>query len=508
MSRWSWAESNTASGEPLFAEAGSLVGGEKLSDVREPLPPVYVRSVSPELKTRLQAHGEPGGAKKSVPSSLRLRGDEWLKLAACEQVELVPKALQQLNINMHQSPSGIRQEFVVDTICEQSECSVEVLDQIDRDLPRTYPDVDYFANTDRRHTLGRVLQAIAIEYPQVSYVQGMNFLVANLLYHVRGSEDKAFLLFRCILQNPRYLMCHVFEPGLTNLQRLSDILESFVQKFMPKLHKHFDQIGLEPLFYSQNWIMTLFSYTMPFDVLASIWDNYFKVGWPAIFQTGLAILSLAQQELLEANFDAAAAILRRVAEEPHPDLLRTAESFHLFAEDLVLIEKGVGMKPFELTTHSIDDDGAITDENPLDTSRLESLGSVDDVDSSTDDAEKPNSDVSLSMISRIKGIMFSPPLEEYPRTVQACTLAYGAEPIQSSPGEDEEGSFEEDVDKASTGSTSSLPPAFTSSNPTLPAPPYSSLKLTPPPPAATRNSAPPPPYSSVTRSSTNSGFSL
>mmetsp|Transcript_9179 Transcript_9179/g.29245 ORF Transcript_9179/g.29245 Transcript_9179/m.29245 type:complete len:435 (-) Transcript_9179:32-1336(-) len=304
-------------------------------------------SMSPAaLGTKLRPAAPP--RKKSLPPQLRRRGEEWLSVAACASVHQVPAALRSMGHAFHASPSGLNDGLVVETICASKLCSVETLEQIDRDLPRTYPDVDYFSNTDIRDALGRVLRAVAIEYPEVGYVQGMNFIGANLLLHTGSSEDRALSLFRLLMENPRYRLCHVFEPGLTNLRRLSDVLESLFRSRWPALHAHLDQVGLEPLFYSQNWIMTLYSYMMPFEVLAQVWDRFFARGWPVLFQVALALLGEHAEALQRADFEAAAQILRRAGEEPRPDLCARADAVRLTAAELALIQRAVAMEPFEL----------------------------------------------------------------------------------------------------------------------------------------------------------------
>ena len=52
---------------------------------------------------------------------------------------------------------------------------------IKRDLPRTFPYHPYFQSDLGKHSLGRILRAIVLLLPDVSYCQGMNYVVAVLL---------------------------------------------------------------------------------------------------------------------------------------------------------------------------------------------------------------------------------------------------------------------------------------------------------------------------------------
>jgi len=244
--------------------------------------------------------------------------------------------------------SPIDADLIVDCIIDLNRCTVETLDQIDRDLPRTYPDVEFFANTDIREGLGRVLRAIAIEYPDVGYVQGMNFLLANILLHTNRSESDAFYLFRMMMESPKYGLHHIFVHGLPNLRTFSDILDWLIMTRHPDLHQHFEEIGFEPLFYSQNWIMTLFSYMVPFVELAAIWDNFFEYGWESIFQYSLALFELHHNTLLISDFENCAVTLRKAAEEPSSSIEAVLLDIVFSDVESDLIRKAVMREPFKL----------------------------------------------------------------------------------------------------------------------------------------------------------------
>mmetsp|Transcript_84 Transcript_84/g.199 ORF Transcript_84/g.199 Transcript_84/m.199 type:complete len:421 (+) Transcript_84:2484-3746(+) len=318
--------------------AGNMHSGSSVAPGARSPPVKYVSKLKPAVPSK----------KQVIPASLERRGEEWLKIAASPEVDKVSACLSSVGIYQYESPSGFNDSFVVETICAQKRSSIETLEQIGRDLPRTYPDVDFFSDTDVRDALGRILRAIALEYPDVGYVQGMNFLGANIMLHMNGKEDKSFLLFRYLMENPRYRLLHVFQPDLPNLRRFSDILESFISTRDPELYMHFEKVGLEPLFYSQNWIMTLFSYMVPFEPLAEIWDRFLRDGWSVIFKAAFALFELRRDALLKSDFEGCARILREVAEQPPKVFPSNIDSIVLEPEDLALIDKAVAMEPIDI----------------------------------------------------------------------------------------------------------------------------------------------------------------
>lgn len=163
----------------------------------------------------------------------------------------------------------------------------------------------------------RVLQAIAVQLPTLGYVQGMSFLVSFLFMHLQNeplaeqaSKQVAYLelfrsvemgfiaysLFLAMLVNPSYNLAAVFATGLPNLIRYTSILQSIVSKLKPDLHKHLDRIGLGGFGFAYEWIITLFTYSMPFDIASELWTQFFGQGWIPIFKAAtLLVLELEPQ---------------------------------------------------------------------------------------------------------------------------------------------------------------------------------------------------------------------
>lgn len=56
--------------------------------------------------------------------------------------------------------------------------------QIDKDLKRTFAKSKTFGeNTEGQMQLRNVLEVLALKYTGIGYVQGMNYVVASILYH-------------------------------------------------------------------------------------------------------------------------------------------------------------------------------------------------------------------------------------------------------------------------------------------------------------------------------------
>lgn len=86
----------------------------------------------------------------------------------------------------------------------------EDLAQIKRDLGRTFPKCEYFAEgREGQPLMERILATFSKYDPKIGYVQGMNFIVGALLYHC--SEEIAFWLFVTLVED--HDMRDIYLPG-------------------------------------------------------------------------------------------------------------------------------------------------------------------------------------------------------------------------------------------------------------------------------------------------------
>jgi len=80
-----------------------------------------------------------------------------------------------------------------------------------------------------------VLTAFSNYDCKVDYVQGMNFIVAALLYHC--SETLSFWLFVSLIED--YQLRDIYIPGLPGLYMHTQIIEMLVMEKIPLIFSHF-----------------------------------------------------------------------------------------------------------------------------------------------------------------------------------------------------------------------------------------------------------------------------
>mmetsp|Transcript_15022 Transcript_15022/g.47910 ORF Transcript_15022/g.47910 Transcript_15022/m.47910 type:complete len:391 (-) Transcript_15022:15-1187(-) len=190
---------------------------------------------------------------------------------------------------------------------------VEVLPVIQRDMPRTFPSHPVFSGEGGARgqaALQRILTAYAHYDPDVSYVQGINFVVAVLYIHLGRDEMRTFRLLRRLMTSPKHALRRLYAPGLPLLRTALTRLEVLLEHHLPELHRHFHSIGLHAVLYAQEWFLTLFTYSLPMSLAARVMSTFFADGWPALFRMALAVLKDKQDELMGCDLEHALTILK------------------------------------------------------------------------------------------------------------------------------------------------------------------------------------------------------
>ncbi|XP_020588827.1 EVI5-like protein isoform X2 [Phalaenopsis equestris] len=180
------------------------------------------------------------------------------------------------------------------------EISASELDII-RDISRTFPSHVFF---QQRHGPGQrslynVLKAYSVYDRDVGYVQGMGFLAGLLLLYM--SEEDAFWLLVALLKGAVHApMEGLYQVGLPLVQQYLFQFERLVKDYLPKLGQHFSEEMINPSMYASQWFITVFSYSFPFPLALRIWDVFLFEGVKIVFQVGLALLTLCQNDLISS----------------------------------------------------------------------------------------------------------------------------------------------------------------------------------------------------------------
>ena len=241
------------------------------------------------------------------------------------------------------------------------EKQVSSIDLITVDLSRTFPALQFFQYPDGPYypAFKTILECYSKFRPDIGYVQGMSYIVATLLLYM--DEFEAFVCFcnllhrsKCnsnplamslvgtpsgaaatsattssssaasvvssILFGPKkrtaaftsnyqtlYSSNH-FIPFFTMNTEYIDKHIKFVQILLREhnmpLYKHMvEKFRIEFSVFIVDWYITLFSKSLPLDVVARIWDGYLVHGRLYMYSCTIGILIYYEQELLNSDYE-------------------------------------------------------------------------------------------------------------------------------------------------------------------------------------------------------------
>ncbi|KAK2921537.1 TBC1 domain family member 12-like [Channa argus] len=195
------------------------------------------------------------------------------------------------------------------------------LDLIKLDISRTFPPLFIFQKGGPYHDLlHSVLGAYTCYRPDIGYVQGMSFIAAVLILNLEEAE--AFITFANLLNKPCQMAFFRVDHEL--MLKYFAAFEVFFEENLPRLFSHFQTNSLTPDLYLIDWIFTLYSKSLPLDVACRVWDVFCRDGEESLFRTGLGILRLYEDVLLQMDFIHIAQFLTRLPEELQPHTLFNA----------------------------------------------------------------------------------------------------------------------------------------------------------------------------------------
>ncbi|KAG8463888.1 hypothetical protein KFE25_000056 [Diacronema lutheri] len=173
-------------------------------------------------------------------------------------------------------------------VARLGEVGSEHVQQIEIDLPRTFPEHRAFGHADAHAPLRRVLCAFALRDPARGYTQSLNFVAAFALLF--SDEESAFWLLCAIAE--RLLPCH-YTHGMLGVQ-LDNALFDALARAQPRLAgavARLDALDAELALVSTPWFMGLFTTALPAECALRVWDLAFFHGADALMAVALAILS-------------------------------------------------------------------------------------------------------------------------------------------------------------------------------------------------------------------------
>ncbi|KAJ7114088.1 rab-GTPase-TBC domain-containing protein [Mycena epipterygia] len=220
-------------------------------------------------------------------------------------------------------------------------------EDIEKDLHRSLPEYAGYQSEDGIRALRRVLQAYSFKNPELGYCQAMNILAAAILIYM--SEEQAFWLLEVLCDR---LLPGYYAPSMHGTLLDQRVFEALVQRCLPIIHDHFQDVDVQLSVASLPWFLSLYINSMPMIFAFRIVDCFFCMGPKVLFQPRLvlSILKINGEKLLQIQDDGGFLNLMRdyfasLGDSAHPNspipelLLVSFREFSVITDDMILSER-------------------------------------------------------------------------------------------------------------------------------------------------------------------------
>ncbi|KAJ9154000.1 hypothetical protein P3X46_027381 [Hevea brasiliensis] len=196
----------------------------------------------------------------------------------------------------------------------------EIIEQIDRDVKRTHPDMHFFSGDtsfakSNQEALKNILIVFAKLNPGIRYVQGMNEILAPLFYVFRNDPDEemaacaeadTFFCFVELLSGFRDHFCQQLDNSVVGIRSTITTLSQLLKEHDEELWRHLEvTTKVNPQFYAFRWITLLLTQEFNFADSLHIWDTLLsdpEGPQETLLRICCAMLILIRRRLLAGDF--------------------------------------------------------------------------------------------------------------------------------------------------------------------------------------------------------------
>ena len=166
----------------------------------------------------------------------------------------------------------------------------KILDLIDKDVKRTYRNINFFnlnnINNKKETNLDvikRLLFIFSKKHPEISYVQGLNVIIANIFYVFSQdqnpyfklyAEEDTFFCFELLINDFKDVYIYEKDTSETGIRIIINYIKFLVFFIDKELFLHLLKMKIDIYAFVFKWYTLFFSQDFYFDVTLKIWDHF------------------------------------------------------------------------------------------------------------------------------------------------------------------------------------------------------------------------------------------
>jgi len=179
------------------------------------------------------------------------------------------------------------------------ELNSKLKEQIDKDLHRTAPHIEFFQKEAGLNALYNVLKALALHDEQVSYCQGINILAANVILLSDGNEKESFEVLKYFFSNLKLREFYI--KGFPKLHSYIFILKRLIKIYLSDINEILEASLIPDEVWIFKWIQSLYSLTIDFSIGIRLWDCIISSSLEFLFNFTLGFLKYFEKKILTVS---------------------------------------------------------------------------------------------------------------------------------------------------------------------------------------------------------------
>ena len=207
-----------------------------------------------------------------------------------------------------------------------AELSKTTSSDIYKDLDRTYPGHEFFDDKKGMDQLKDVLQAFAVNNPDIGYCQSLNFIAGMLLLFF--NKGSSFSILNRITND--ILPENYFTSTMEGAYIDQLVLQHITRSILPGVYGAFSRYQLDLGTICQRWFITMFVSLLPSESCLRVWDViFYHQSSEFLFRVAMAMFKIFEIEINRCtSFGELFKLVSRLPKRcDDPDLLiQTAQS--------------------------------------------------------------------------------------------------------------------------------------------------------------------------------------
>lgn len=126
-------------------------------------------------------------------------------------------------------------------------------------------------------------------------------------------------MYTATMNDPPCEMRGLFREGMLGTLQVLYVAEKLTAQFLPRLMKHFEKENIEFHMFATQWLLTIYTSSFRFDLVARVWDIFLGEGWKICYRVMLALLQDSEPTLLRLRFEDILAYFKELPDNTNGD---------------------------------------------------------------------------------------------------------------------------------------------------------------------------------------------